>query len=246
MTIISASERERYLNDLADLSWPEIEGYLLRAEAIAQGPQGSNRQLSITTYHETPYINSDGILRLRYYPIVLSALTPVVEIRGHAANTSFRRYSPGTEWTTIDPDSYTFDEDLNELRLTEIPFFSTVSATPATFYGYSRQRSRRYPPMSPQETLQLRIKYAAGYDFEANPLSTAADTIKRALGAMASIYASPQARGASSMKIDDIYEFNVSFSGGVAGAIATSKMATSLLDDMLILFRQFAPRETLR
>ncbi|MEO1522826.1 MAG: hypothetical protein AAFU78_18890 [Cyanobacteria bacterium J06633_2] len=246
MPFISAEERDTYFPDKAGVDWQLIQSAMLRAEAIAQGPQGANRNLAVTEYSEHLKINSDGIARLRYHPLDLAASTPIVDIRGNYSIGDFGRSSPGTEWTTLEPTAYELDPISNEIRFKQIPFYSTITAPPVTTFGYSRRRTRRYPPMNVQDTVQARVQYSAGFDFSASTDPPEVVTLKTAIAGMTSIYLSPQAQGVESRSIDDVYKFSVKYGGGGISAIATSKNATSLVDEFLIIFRNFAPYETHR
>lgn len=240
MPIISVDERAIYFPELADLEWSVVQALQSQAEAIAWSPQGANRNLSITTYRETPKIGRDCVVRLKYTPIQIESLTPVIEIRGRAVHDGFQRYSPNGEWVLLDSTAYEIDPDINEIRFLDLPILGLETR----FSGTRTPRSA--PAGIPVEWLQLRLKYAAGYDFNADPQPTEVLAIKSAIAGLSNLMNSSAAKGVSKMDIKDIYEFSVSYSAN-AGAIASSKASGgSQFEQWLMILKQFRPRETLR
>jgi len=230
--IISASERSIYFPDMADLSWEEISASLMRAEVVAQGTQGAGRQLTPTIYTEARQISSSGIFRVANFPILPDAFPIELQIRNRNGADGFRRSHLGTGWIPLDPTDFSVDEDTSEIYLVRLPGFTTGTR--------ERQSSLRTTPAAPTHFLELKAKYAAGFDFNASPLSGDAAVIKAAIAGIASTLASPANQGMSSFELKNFY--SVQYDGGRSAAAVTSKGASSQVEEFLIALRRFRPR----
>jgi len=213
--IISASERSIYFPDMADLSWEEISASLMRAEVVAQGTQGAGRQLTPTIYTGARQVSSSGIFRVAYFPILPDAFPIELQIRNRNGADGFRRSHLGTGWIPLDPADFSVDEDTSEIYL-------------------------RTTPAAPTHFLELKAKYAAGFDFNASPLSGDAAVIKAAIAGIASTLASPANQGMTSFELKNFY--SVRYDGGSSAAAVTSKGASSQVEEFLIALRRFRPR----
>lgn len=147
MAILSISEIADYLPDI-DLTDQQLRLELVKAEAIATGPSGSNRQLDLSPITETISIGDNETARLRFWPIELTR--PVtVAIRNNTIDATTWMPVPGTGFVLTEDGGLQID-------------LSTIR-----FDGFGRNFGTRKRPTARRSRLDARIEYWAGYDFRA-------------------------------------------------------------------------------
>lgn len=223
------------LQDLAVYA-PDVDadnGAILKAQMIAEGPNGAHRPLSKTSFTETPRL-TNGIARLTRFPIdTLVAL--VVQTRGTT------RFSTNDTWQTIPVTDYTLDAELGELRIEHL--FSSSESSFSLYGGGSTYNN--YPRMSRRAQRrntgpEVRVTYTAGFDFQATPETSEVQQIKSALAAIVGLQTSTLSTG---LKQDTITDFRSQTYGADVAQLTATGQGSTLMGDYLAVFRQYRPKE---
>lgn len=235
MAILSVQDLAVYAPNL-DLDSPQTA--ILKAQMLAEGPNGSNRPLEKQPYTETPLVSSDGIIRLSRWPIDETE-DVVVQIRG-PRNSS--RVSNLYDWTVLDPTNYSVDYELFEITVDSIlgGVSSDFSLTGNSNYGIANVGYRNRSSVRRTQNSSVKVTYTAGFDFLANPLDPRAQLLKMALASVLDIQNSSLSTG--------VKQFNVSdFMSGTRGADLIQQSVSShgrtVMQEYLDIFKQFCPRE---
>lgn len=220
------------LQDLAVYA-PDVDadnGAILKAQMIAEGPNGAHRPLSKTSFTETPRL-TNGIARLARFPIDTSVAL-VVQTRGTT------RFSVNDTWQTIPASDYALDAELGELRIEHLFGYSessfSVYGGGAAYNNYPRRTQRR------NTGPEVRVTYTAGFDFQATPETPEVQQIKAALAAIAGLQTSTLSTG---LKQDTITDFRSQTYGAEVAQLTATGQASTLMGDYLAVFRQYRPRE---
>lgn len=149
MAILSVSEIDDYLPG-AGLTDQQARIELVKAEAIATGPAGSNRQLDLSQITETISLGENEIVNLRFWPIDPTKPVTVALRNNHVDSTS---------WVTVPEAGFELTETGKLL----------IDLSMSRFDGFSRNRTtRQRRPMARRSRLEARVEYWAGYDFRAD------------------------------------------------------------------------------
>lgn len=235
MAILTIAERDTYLSEFSNSDDAALASAIAIAQGIAEGPQGANRPLDLSQVTEVLNIPSSNIILPSRLPISEDGPT-TLQVRGRAVGSaSFGRFDRNvtTEWITIPADGFEIDYELGEIRITQLAL-SNSSSYPGSIY------SRSHRPLSRVDNLQARITYTAGFDFsdDSNPVVV---LLKRMLAAIV-LYRDAASAALSGMKAYQVENFyKVDFSTDKATAL-TSAIASSPMDEFLLIFRRFRPR----
>ncbi|MEO0824931.1 MAG: hypothetical protein AAFY20_09355 [Cyanobacteria bacterium J06639_14] len=233
--ILTSADAEQFFPNL-DIPVGEEWLVLRQAQAIAEGPAGANRPLEVEPFTEHPIVDGRGTVQLSRVP-VLNDPPIVVQVRWSGGIAPYGISTNQTNWIDLEEDKdYRVDYERGEVELITIGSAMFVGMGQRYHSTYGNRRSRPGAKVTPAE---MKITYSTGYDFAANPLSHAAETIKAAVAGILKIQRSPQATGLKSFDMDDFYK--VDFAAGLA-AEAASAAAGSPFEDYLKVLRQYRPR----
>lgn len=161
MPILTEDDQPIYFPRIKALG-DELAGFLLRAQAIAEGPAGADRPLELTQIIDNINISKAYQTgQLKYWPIA-SSPDPVVEVRQGSHKNIFGRPSPVSNWVTLAPTDY-------QLEATGRLLLSISTA-----YGFSVGLSF---------ATEARVIYTTGFDFTDDTVPV--KTIKACVGAIA-------------------------------------------------------------
>ncbi len=241
MAILSIADLTTYAPEL-DLDPGAIQAAILKAEMLAQGPQGSQRPLSKQPFTETPRVGGNGIARLTRWPIDPDA-TFTVETRYYATNRL--AFSHSNDWVAIEESEYTRDLELGEVSIHGLighseHTFSTLAGRGLNHPGIGGYRSRSAVATRQAYQPQVRVTYTAGFDFQANPLSEEALQIKAAVASILSLQQSPLASGVKQHALVDFYSTTT---GADVAQLTATAPNTTLMSDYLAIMRQYRARE---
>lgn len=192
--IIQPSEVSTYAPSVT-LTGAALSSALYYAEAIATGPQGSNRRLDLSERVEVLRQNNSFTGHLCHWPIKIGISYPItIEVRQFAQARDF-----GVEpWTAIAPESYTVEDNG--------AYTIDAEKIGVLFQGFGRSNYRTtHRPHARNSRFEARIKYWAGFDFvtpinldtvsaEERDVAEKTLQIKAALGGILELYA--QSKGA--------------------------------------------------
>lgn len=240
MTILSAQDLAIYAPEL-DLDPGAISAAILRAEMLAEGPQGAHRPLSKQEFVESPPLGSNATLRLSRWPIDVNA-TITVEVR--RSNSGHNTYAYNNNWVALGIGDYVIDPELGEIYIESLAGSGATSAQFSLIGGLGnyptshqagsfRRRARPQPP-------RVKVIYTAGFDFQANPLSADALKIKVAVAAIASVQQSALSKG---LRQEVLTGFkSVTYEADIA-QLTAARPSEGLMDENLAILREFRSRE---
>lgn len=227
MTILSLSDKTKFFPGLV-MTDPQIEACIARAEALAQGPEGANRNLEIQQYTETQSVNlATQTCFLSYFPI-LSDPAPVIRVR-RSGVAEFGRMIPPQDWVQLAPDQYEIDDSTGEVRLL---FGTTVSSEPGFYGNWTRHLNAR--------ATEVKISYYSGFNFAADPPSYEITQIKNAVaGIMLATTANPAySQGVTQFQLGKFYSTAYGGVSRIGGKDAKNPAA-----DYFVLLQQYRPRD---
>ena len=134
-----------------DIPSVQVEQVLRQSEAIAIGPEGSNRSLDLQKHVETQRLNGSGIAKIKHWPVyVAEGKAPSLEIRTYTR----ANRSSASKWTLVNPDSWTLDDN-------EVSLLSDID------FGYDDfgRGTRIGRGMQKRVIIEARITYYAGWNF---------------------------------------------------------------------------------
>jgi hypothetical protein len=226
MTILSLSDKTAFFPDLV-LSDAQLEAAIRRAEVLAQGPNGANRNLEIQSYREVHSVNTaDQTFFLSYFPILLEP-APVIEVR-RSGNAEFGRVIPPQDWLTLASDQYEIDTESGEVRL---KFGTTVNRSSGFYGDWTSNLNAR--------ATEARIAYYSGFNFAANPPPFEVTEIKNIVaGIMLATTANPAySQGITQFSLGKFYSTAY---GGVSRL--GGKDAANPAADYLLSLQKYQPR----
>lgn len=241
MAILSPQDLAIYAPEL-DLDPGAINAVILRAQTLAEGPQGAHRPLSKQEFAETPILGSNATLRLSRWPIDTNA-TVTVQVR--RSNSGHNAYAYDNNWVTLASGDYVLDEELGEIYIESLAGSGAASSQFSLIGGLGnypvaghqagsfRRRARPQPP-------RVKVTYTAGFDFQADPLSTDALRIKVAVAGIAAIQQSSLRKG---LRQEVLTGFkSVTYDADVADLTA-AQPGKGLMHETLQILREYRSRE---
>lgn len=205
------------------------------AQILAEGINGANRPLEITSISKVIRIPLNGRITLPIRPL-LTDPAPVVQMRGSQLSSRFNAYSD-QEWETLATTDYVIDVDNAEIALLGLNRLIRQD----TFYTGFRRFHR--PPTMPFPVSQAKIIYSSGFDFDDN--STEIIALKTALANIVAARESPHVKGVKSLEISD-EEYKITYASASEYAGISNKgggVNGSIINEYLSIFHQYRPVE---
>jgi len=205
------------------------------AQIFAEGINGANRPLQITSFTKVLTVPSDSRIQLPIAPLLLSP-APIVRMRGSDLGSRFGAYS-NQEWEELAITDYIIDPANNEIAL------SGVNGLLQGNSDYSGFRGRTHTPTSPRRQNQVRITYSSGFDFSVANAETTA--LKVFLANIVAVRQSAQSQGVKRLEIsDEEYKIEYASQNDFSGISARGGGVNgSPINEYLSLFRKYRPVE---
>ncbi len=226
--ILEPLELATYAADV-DIPFTQQLSAILQAQSIAEGTAGANRPLERQVFEETRYLNSSGFVLLSRMPVVS---VQKVEIRGGEFS-NFNLTFVGNVWNEIRPQDYLFDDFSGEIHVKNVTNLNLYSGITLANRGM-RRPSR---PLKKARAPQVRVTYTTGFDFT-DDTNIDVLKLKTALGGIVSLLkGGNNALDVKAFELTDFYKVDFT------NQLRTSKYAQSMLDELLVVFRGYRPRE---